>query len=248
MRVTAEPAEPARINMRISDIRVGARTEEGFRPVTLSTSRGDVECRHYIAGSSAAVIWAGGAGGGWDTPARGLYADLSNEFAQNGISSLRVKFRYPGGLAESVLDVVAGITYLADCGDDSIGVVGHSFGGAVAIQAAAAVEIVRGVVTLATQSYGADPVAELSPRCALLMLHGQDDDVLSPDASRVVYRMAGEPKQLVLFPGDGHGLDQSADVVRHLVRDWIDRYVAAVAAWPPQKALARERQQNGSGI
>jgi pimeloyl-ACP methyl ester carboxylesterase len=246
--MAAEPAEPNRLTMRINDLRVGEQEEEGFRPVTLNTSRGDVECRHYVGGSSAAVIWAGGAGGGWESPARGLYPKLSEEYATDGVSSLRVRFRYPGVLAESVLDVLAGVMYLADSGDDSIGVVGHSFGGAVAIQAAATLEMVRAVVTLATQSYGADPAADLGPQCALLLLHGQDDSVLSPDSSRKVHRIAQEPKQLVIFSGTGHGLDESADTVRHLTRDWIDRYVAAAAAWPPAKARAFEdRSPEGVG-
>lgn len=245
--MASEPTELHRLEMRITDLRVGATVKDGYRPVTLSTSRGEVECRHYVGGSSAAVLWAGGAGGGWDTPAKGLYPELASELAEDGLSSLRVRFRYPGVLAESVLDVIAGITYLADCGDDALGLVGHSFGGAVAIQAAAAVGMVRAVVTLATQSYGADPAAELGPRCALLLLHGQEDRVLSPDSSRTVYRIAQEPKQLVLFPGAGHGLDEAADVVRHLVRDWINRYVATAAAWPPENARAAEDRSLDAG-
>lgn len=242
-----EPAESSRLTMRISDVRIGDRIAEGYRPVTLVTSRGEVECRHYAGGSSAAVVWAGGAGGGWDSPSRGLYPELAEQFAAEGLSSLWIKFRFPGGLAEATLDLIAGITYLADCGDDAVAIVGHSFGGAVAIQAAASLEMVRAVVALATQSYGADPVAELGPRCALLLLHGLDDQVLSPDASRAVYAMAREPKHLALFQQTDHSLDHPAKEIRGLIRDWIDRYVAPAAVWPPHRAREVEAQDAMSG-
>lgn len=232
----AEPAESSRMSMRISDVRIGDRSAEGYRPVTLVTSRGDVECRHYVAGSSAAIVWAGGGGGGWDTPARGLYPEMAREFAEEGFSSLRVKFRFPGGLAESLLDAIAAITYLADCGDDAIALVGHSFGAAVAIQAAASVEMVRAVVALATQRYGTDPAAELGPRCALLLVHGLSDRVLPPDSSRAVFQIAQEPKHLALFHGADHSLDLPANEIRELTQDWINRFVAPAAAWPPHKA------------
>jgi alpha/beta superfamily hydrolase len=244
----AEPAESSRISMRISDVRIGDRTREGYRPVSLVTSRGEVECRHYAAGSSAAVVWAGGAGGGWDTPARGLYPELATQFATEGVSSLRVKFRFPGGLAESVLDVIAGITYLADCGDDAVAVVGHSFGGAVAIQAAASVDMVRAVVALATQSYGADPAAELGPRCALLLAHGLADRVLSPSSSQAVFSLAREPKHLALFQGADHSLDLPATEIRQLIRDWIERYVALAAAWPPHRAQLAETSSSNDAL
>jgi pimeloyl-ACP methyl ester carboxylesterase len=102
-----------------------------------------------------------------------------------------------------------------------MGFVGHSFGGAVVIRAAAAAERVRAVVTLATQSYGAGLAAELGPRCALLLIHGTRDTVLPSDASRLVFDLAEEPKRLVILPGAGHGLDEAAPEVERLVRDWL---------------------------
>jgi fermentation-respiration switch protein FrsA (DUF1100 family) len=244
--MAAEPAERNRLTMRISDIRVGDLVAEGYRPVTLATSRGEVECRHYAGGSSAAVIWAGGADGDWESPAKELYPGLAQEFADNAISSLWIKFRFPGGLAESVLDVIAGITYLADCGDDAVGLVGHSFAGAVVIQAGASVDLVRAVVALATQSYGADPAAELGPRCALLLAHGLNDTVLSPDSSRAVYEIAREPKHLALFAGADHNLDLAANEVRQMIRNWIETYVGSAAVWPPERAR-RDINQTANG-
>jgi hypothetical protein len=48
-----------------------------------------------------------------------------------------VRFRHPTRLEESILDVLAGINYLQSEGMKVIALTGHSFGGAVVIQAAA---------------------------------------------------------------------------------------------------------------
>jgi pimeloyl-ACP methyl ester carboxylesterase len=60
----------------------------------------------------------------------------------------------------------------------SIGLVSHSVGGAVVIKAAAALPgIIRTVVTLSTQSYGAiESVSQLEKGCSIILIHGTDDD------------------------------------------------------------------------
>ena len=116
---------------------LGEINNEGYAAVRLVTSRGDrgVNCRYYYtAGASNAVIWVGGVGGGWDTPSRGLYLHLCQKLIINDINSLRVCFRYPTDLCESGLDVIEGIHFLEQQGIESIGLLGHSFGGAVVIQ------------------------------------------------------------------------------------------------------------------
>lgn len=47
----------------------------------------------------------------------------------------RVRFRNPRVLEEAVFDVEEGLRYLESLGVRAFGVVGHSFGGAVALQA-----------------------------------------------------------------------------------------------------------------
>src|SRR5215211_3112292 len=62
-----------------------------YSPVRLETSRGEVSCRYYAAkGVKLGALWVGGAGGGWDSPARGLYGHISESLAQSGVASLRV--------------------------------------------------------------------------------------------------------------------------------------------------------------
>ncbi|BAY46799.1 phospholipase/carboxylesterase [Scytonema sp. HK-05] len=132
-----------------------------------------------------------------------------------------MRYRNPTDLEESILDVLAGLTYLQDEGIKEFALVGHSFGGAVVIQAAAQSPDVRTVVTLATQSYGTEPATELATRFSLLLMHGTNDQVLPPQCSEHVYDIALEPKRLILYPNATHGLDEVADEVYLVVRDWI---------------------------
>ncbi|ARV58542.1 dienelactone hydrolase [Nostocales cyanobacterium HT-58-2] len=207
--------------MIVEDIEVGPSQEE-YHPVKLTTSRGSIHCRYYpVEGAERAVIWVGGVGGGWDTPARGLYPLLCEVLRKEHIASLRVRYRNPTDLKESILDVLAGLTYLQDEGIKDVALVGHSSGGAVVIQAAAQSPEVRTVVTLATQSYGVQSVTELATRCSLLLLHGTSDQVLSPQCSQYVYQLALEPKRLILYPNASHSLDEVADEVYLVIRDWL---------------------------
>ncbi len=216
-----QPIYDESFEMMVEDVEVGPH-QEGYHPVKLITSRGFIDCRYYpVTDAQKAAIWVGGVGGDWDTPARGLYPRLCQELTSEGIASLRVRYRYPTDLVESVLDVLAGLTYLQDQGIESVALIGHSFGGAVVIQAAAQAEDVHTVVTLATQSYGADSVAELATRCSILLLHGTADPVLRPLCSQHVYQLALEPKRLILYPDAGHGLDEVAEEVHSHVRDWV---------------------------
>ena len=136
----------------IVDTNIGSITTEEYYPVILNTNdksaKKQVECRYYKTKAqlnTSAVIFIGGVGGGWDSPSRQLYPRLSHKLVNNnnddnGISSLRVKFRYSTDLDKSIADVIAGIEFLV-CHEkiSSIGLVGHSFGGAVVISAAAKV-------------------------------------------------------------------------------------------------------------
>lgn len=199
-----------------------------YLPFRLQTGRGDVECRSYPApGARHAALWVGGIGGHFDSPARGLYPQLCRELQNHAVASLRVRFRYPTDLAESVQDVLAGLAFVRSEGAEEVLLAGHSFGGAVVIQAAAASPLVRTVVALATQSYGTEPAARLGPHCSLLLIHGTADRVLPPLCSEVVYRQAREPKRLVLHDGAGHNLDESADEVRRAILGWVGEHLTA---------------------
>ncbi|MCL6432181.1 MAG: alpha/beta hydrolase, partial [Anaerolineae bacterium] len=161
---------------------------------------------------------------------RSLYPKLCRQLATEGVASLRLRYRLPGDLDECTLDSVSGLELLEGTGVIAAALVGHSFGGAVAIRAAAASPLARTVVTLATQSYGADRAGSLAPRCSILLIHGTADTAVPAHSSDYVYRIAREPKRLVLLPDVGHGLDEAAGEVEHLVHQWILEQLSASCA------------------
>jgi len=86
-----------------------------------------------------------------------LYFDLARALATEGVNSVRVDYRRPGDLVTCVLDVAVAVDLAQRCGGKRFVVMGHSFGGAVAIGAAASLpDLVTGVVTLAGQSAAAN--------------------------------------------------------------------------------------------
>jgi alpha/beta superfamily hydrolase len=220
----ADEADPTTTEMVVEGMRRGDREDEGFEPVSLLTSRGEIATRYYAApGANAGAVVVGGAGGGFDTPVCGwLYPRLSEQLSRDdAIACLRVRYRHPNDLEECSLDVLAGVAFLESEGVNSVALVGHSFGGAVVIQAAAASEAVKTCVPMSTQTCGAEPAADLGPRCSLLLAHGTADEVLPPRCSQYVYRIAKEPKKLLLKEGARHGLDEWADELPGILRDWI---------------------------
>lgn len=111
-------------------------------------------------------------------------------------------------------------------GIESVGLVGHSFGGAVVIQAGTAFsDTVRTVVTLSTQSYGAEGVSRLKKGSSILLIHGTDDKVLPPHCSSYVYNLANDPKEIILYKGTMHGLDESGEEVHQMVYDWLVKHL-----------------------
>ena len=193
----------------------------GGTPLTLHTTRGDILAAYHQAPQPhAAVVWVWGARGGLEGPADGIYATLAEELLPQGITSLRLDYRNPNAFSESVMDTLAGVSLLKGLGYSSIALVGHSFGGAVVISAAPFSEQVKTVIALSSQTYGAQKVSMVSPR-HLLLVHGEDDERLSPDCSRNIYQWAKEPKELVLYPGAGHGLRQCKDELHDLLKGWL---------------------------
>jgi dienelactone hydrolase len=195
---------------------------------TVRLGDGDVEGRWYAApGANAAAILFGGVGGGFDTPARELYVRLGRHLPTDGIAALRVRFRRPGDLAACVADVVSGMAWAEKLGIQRVALVGHSFGGAVAITAAAERKgAVNTVVTLATQTLGTGGIAWLR-EIPMLFLHGSEDRVLPPVCSVHLYELAGPRSKLQVFEGAGHVLDEAADEVYRLTHGWLVEHLRA---------------------
>ncbi|MBI4233419.1 MAG: alpha/beta fold hydrolase [Chloroflexi bacterium] len=170
--------------------------------------------------SSAGVVWVWGARGGFEGPAGGIYGVLAEELLAEGITSLRLDYRDPRALHESVLDTLAGVSFLKGIGCGRVALVGHSFGGAVVIAAAPFSPVVVAVAALSSQTYGATNAADVSPR-PLLLVHGADDTHLAPQCSEMIHQWAKEPKELVILPGAGHSLRQCQAQVHDLLKRWL---------------------------
>jgi hypothetical protein len=103
-----------------------------------------------------------------------------------------------------VHDTIAAVELACRHGGRSAVVLGHSFGGAVAVQTAIALnEVVTGVVTFATQSAGCENADRLSPEVPFLLFHGDRDEILPADCSFIVREIAGHG-DVVVLPGAGH--------------------------------------------
>lgn len=195
---------------------------DSYETVRVETSRGVVECRYYRAeGADKGVIMVGGIGGDFDTPAHNLYPRLCEYFKMIGISSLRVRFRYPTDLSESTIDVLVGLEFLKEEKVKAFGLIGHSFGGAVVVQAAFNERSVQTIVTLSTQSYGIGPISSLPEDTSVLLIHGKGDGTLPASSSVYAYNLAHEPKRIKLYENAGHSLEEISEEVYSEVKSWI---------------------------
>lgn len=152
------------------------------------------------------VVCVGGAMGGLLGPDGGLFHQLGRSLPDMGIGVLRLSYRVPNDLSMCVHDTLAAMELAARHGARRFLPMGHSFGGAVAIQAAAHLDAasVPGAVTLATQSAGCEAIELLTDR-DLLYLHGTNDQILPHQASELVRMLAGHG-ELVLLDGADHML------------------------------------------
>ncbi len=173
---------------------------------------------HGDPGATGVALACGGAMGGTLGPVDGLYPDLGRFLADQGLGLIRVGYRRPNDLDSCAHDLLAAADLASRNGARRFVTVGHSFGGAVAVQAAAALgDACGGVVTLATQSAGCEPAGELS--APVLLLHGDADTILPPQASELVQMLCrGE---LVRLAGADHLLRPAGDEVRRRVLAWV---------------------------
>jgi alpha/beta superfamily hydrolase len=212
----------ARLNLALRSVE---RQDEapGQQRLRLVTEAGAIDCRLQAAETGdAAVLWVFGAGGGLGGPAGGVYTRLGQRLRPRGITSLELAYRHPGRLQDCVQDVLLGLDWLGSEGRRRVVLVGHSFGGAVVITAGAATEVVIAVAALSSQTRGTEAVAELAPR-PLLVAHGTADEVLPDSCAKDIHRRAREPKDLILYPGCRHGLDQCREALDRGLLGWLER-------------------------
>ena len=194
---------------------------EGLRHVEIYTLEGLLTLfRHGPAAAEHVVLTCGGAMGGLLGPASGLFHDLGTTLAARGIGTIRVGYRRPNDLQRCTLDVGAAADMANRGGAKRFVVMGHSFGGAVAVNAGAALRrVTRGVVTLSTQSAGCETAGALGD-IPLLLLHGERDELLPVEASEAVRTLAGHG-EVVVLPDTGHLLLGVEQALRERLLAWI---------------------------
>jgi fermentation-respiration switch protein FrsA (DUF1100 family) len=181
-----------------------------------------------VAHCDTAVLYCGGAMGGVLGPAGGLFHTLGTALARDGVAhGIRVGYRAPNDLERCVYDTLCAAGLAAEAGVRRFVVVGHSFGGAVAVQAAVGLRTAcAGVVTLASQSAGCEPGEALAERSVpVLLLHGDRDAILPPYSSQMVQLLTGG--ELVVLPGSDHLLTAAAPELPGRVGDWITARLTA---------------------
>lgn len=196
------------------------------RGLLLVTNRGPIQTIIHHDPTSPThrgIVWVGGARGGFEGPAGSMYKLLGDGLSP-GITSIRLDYRQPNVLVECVMDTLAALSFLSGTGHTDVILVGHSFGGAVVIKAAPYSEVVKGVIALSSQTFGAGDVSQVSPS-PILLVHGERDTVLSQESSVKIFEWAEEPKELRLIPENGHGLQESAQEIRQLVSEWLVQHL-----------------------
>ncbi len=207
------------INLRIVGVEPGDEIA-GARKITIATTRGPIPVvLHAAPEKGRAALCVCGAIGGFDGPSM-LYPRLGLEMPRLGITIARLNYRQPNEFAECLVDAMAGVTFLAGIGHQRVALIGHSFGGAVAINAGTLTPTATTVIALSSQLAGAHVVGELSPK-PLLLIHGGADTILSHESSQALYDRAGEPRTIKILPGVGHRLAEASDEVFDLVSNWL---------------------------
>jgi predicted alpha/beta hydrolase family esterase len=168
-----------------------------------------------------AIVACGGAMGGLLGPADGLYHHLGETWSERGVAVIRVDYRRPNDLDACCTDVAAAVQLAVVGGEaERVVLMGHSFGGAVAVRVAVGLaEMVVGVVTFATQSAGCEIAGGLLGR-PLLMFHGDRDEILPMQSSQMLQAIAGTG-DLVVCEGDGHLLLKSREMMIERLDAWL---------------------------
>jgi fermentation-respiration switch protein FrsA (DUF1100 family) len=160
----------------------------------------------------------------------GNYAFFAEELAARGIGLLAISYRgYPGSTgspSESGLltDGLAAFDWLSAQGNGDVVLLGQSLGSGVAVNAAAErpatgvilLSAYLSVLSVAQTQYPFLPVAALikdafrsdlsiaGVKQPKLFIHGRRDTVIPLSSGEALYRIAPEPKRMLIYDASGH--------------------------------------------
>ena len=168
---------------------------------------------------SGAVVACGGAMGGLLGPAEGLYQRLGVELAGQGASVLRVSYRRPNDLDACCLDVAAAVQLAVGNGAERVVVIGHCFGGAVAVRVGVALPSSSPAWSPSPRSRPAarSPAASMAGRSCCSTATATSSCRSRP---AIVRDIAGHG-ELVVLPGDGHLLAKSGPILCERLFEWL---------------------------
>ena len=230
------PAGSERAGTPLDALQVMASSEVMLTPtlqhVEMYTMRGLLSLLWHIPPAGVpqqpgAMVLCGGAMGGLLGPGDALYHRLGVQWAERGVPVLRVSYRRPNDLDLCCIDAAAAAQLaIGGAGAERVVLMGHSFGGAVAVRVGVGLrEMVAGVVTFATQSAGCEVAGGLQG-LPFLLFHGERDEILPVEASEMVRTIAG-CGELVRLPGDGHLLARSDAVILERLEEWLPPLLTA---------------------
>ncbi|MDX2381153.1 MAG: dienelactone hydrolase family protein [Acidimicrobiia bacterium] len=231
--VPVDPTDPTALEALHALATTEVDVTPTFRHREVYTTRGLLSVLWHepateVAAQPAAIVACGGAMGGLLGPGHAFYHHLGERWSARGVRTLRVGYREPNNLDLCAHDLACGIELARDAGAERVVVMGHSFGGAVAIRAAVVMPAsVVGVVTFATQSAGCEVAGALGG-LPLLLFHGDQDELLPAEASHTVQAIAGAG-EVVIIPGDGHLLGKSDDVLTDRLDEWLPGVLGVAA-------------------
>jgi fermentation-respiration switch protein FrsA (DUF1100 family) len=171
------------------------------------------------------------------------YAFLAQALAARGIGLLAISYRgYPGSTGSPsedglLIDGIAAFDWLSAHSEGGIVLLGQSLGSGVAVNTAGQrpadgvilVSAYLSVRSLAQTHYPFLPVALLikdpfrsdlkiaKVRQPKLFIHGRRDDIIPLSSGEALYRIAPEPKQMLIYDGCGHN-DIWEDIVGDVIR------------------------------
>jgi alpha/beta superfamily hydrolase len=154
---------------------------------------------------------------------------LAKSFNAAGITAIRFNFRgvgrsagsYADGIGETE-DALAVIEWArARWSGAAVSVAGFSFGGAVAIRAAAASQPAR-LITVAPAVDRVHVPVDRLPRCPWLVIQGDDDDVVTPESVRTWIEQLPTQPELRMLSGVGHFFHGQLNRLKETVLDWLD--------------------------
>lgn len=86
------------------------------------------------------------------------------------------------------------------------------------------------LATVASQTAGTNSVGQLAQKGkASLFIHGTGDQCLPHRCSEQLYRLAGQPKELILYDNDNHGVTNHRSEAKEKIKQFTLQYLCTPA-------------------